>query len=57
MTDETTKTTRARRERPARLSSQYQRVVIEWLVVVLFAGLVAGILAFVGAIVYWAWAS
>jgi uncharacterized membrane protein len=45
------------RERARRLSSPYTRQTVEWIAVVGFAGLVAAILAFAAAIVFWAWSA
>ena len=36
-------------------SNRYQRIAIEWLLVVLFAGIVLAILGVAAAIVWWAW--
>jgi len=51
VSDETT-TTRRQRLRP---SQTYQRIAVEWLLVVLFAGVVLAILGCAAAVVFWAW--
>lgn len=43
-------------EKKHRLQSPYTRMAVEWILVVLFAGIVAAILGVAAAIVYLAWA-
>lgn len=42
-------------QKKSRLTSPYARQAVEWIAVAGFAGIIAAILAFAAALVYWAW--
>ena len=42
-------------EEKRRLTTPYTRMAVEWIAVAGFAGIVAAILAFAAAMVFWAW--